>query len=213
MAAQRTKKKKLTRNLILLGLLALALYNSVYFKSLDEVTKAKTEQGFDSASAANNLMDLELASIETLDATALFTELDSDLMTTLEQKGKKLGISKEYYFMLEGDAKVLDILEENILVQLADSDKQLLIATDFIFGNAVRDATGKFDIGDYQNTMDFNNISIELNKIVREKVLPPFTERVQIGDSIHFKGAVKVNSKKPNLNEVRVIPLTLTINS
>ena len=48
------------------------------------------------------------------------------------------------------------------------------IATEFIFGNAVRDATGLININEFKNTMDFNNVSAELNRIIREKVLPQF---------------------------------------
>ncbi|WP_170863107.1 DUF2291 family protein [Pseudozobellia thermophila] len=201
------------KNFALIGVLAIALYNSVYFKPLDEVVSARNSLDFDPALVARNFVDKGLSEVGTTHVSELLAQLKTDLEATLEEKGNKLGIGKDYYFMVEGKAQVLDILEEEVVVGLdnAAADK-IYIATDFIFGNAIREASGVFDIGDYQNTMDFNNISIELNNIVREEVIPPFLKNIKQGDHVYFKGAVKVNKKNPNLDRMRVVPLVLKIN-
>ena len=65
------------------------------------------------------------------------------------------------------------------------------LATEFIYGNAIRDASGLVDVKDFPNTMDLNNISEELNKMVRKTVLPPFKTAVKKGDKIIVTGAMK----------------------
>jgi len=59
--------------------------------------------------------------------------------------------------------------------------------------------------------MDYNNISVELNNIVRETIVPSFLKKVKEGDTIYFKGATNINIKSPNLNDLKVIPLILDI--
>ncbi len=66
------------------------------------------------------------------------------------------------------------------------------LATEFIYGNAIRDASGLVDVKDFPNTMDLNNISEELNKMVRKTVLPPFKTAVKKGDKIIVTGAIEI---------------------
>ena len=68
------------------------------------------------------------------------------------------------------------INEDEIVLQIAHADSLLIarLATEFVYGNAIRDASGLVDIKDFTNTMDLNSISEELNKTVRATVLPSF---------------------------------------
>ncbi|PKA98579.1 putative lipoprotein DUF2291 [Flavobacteriaceae bacterium MAR_2009_75] len=213
MKGRPSKAKKLIKNVVLLVLLAIALYNSVYFRPLDEVVRSQSDLSFDPALAVAEFMNEGMGQIQVTNASDLISRLESDLDLTLEEQGKKLGISKNFYFMVEDDARVISVLDEAVLVGLGDgSGREIRIATDFIFGNAIREASGMFDIGDYQNTMDFNNISIELNNRVRDEIIPPFLKSIKEGDQIYFKGAIKINQKEPALDELRVVPLVLKIN-
>jgi predicted lipoprotein len=95
-----------------------------------------------------------------------------------------------------------------------DSSKQnITIATEYIFGNAVRDATGMININEFNNTMDFNNVSAEINKIIREKVLPSFKANIQNGDRIEFVGAIELNKEHLDLSNIEVIPVRVTVMS
>jgi predicted lipoprotein len=46
----------------------------------------------------------------------------------------------------------------------------LEIDTKFIFGNAIRDASGLVKLTDFKTTAEFNKISESLNTIIREKL-------------------------------------------
>ena len=85
------------------------------------------------------------------------------------------------------------------------------IATEFVFGNAIRDASGQIDINEFKNTMDFNNVSAEINKIVRAEVLPPFKKNIKKGDTVQFAGAIELNREHLNISDIEVIPVQLKI--
>ena len=85
------------------------------------------------------------------------------------------------------------------------------IATEYIFGNAVRDASGAIDINTFSNSMDFNNVSAEINRIIREKVIPPFRCKVKKGDRVEFTGAIELNQEHLKLDRIEVIPVSLKI--
>lgn len=86
-----------------------------------------------------------------------------------------------------------------------------MIATEFIFGNAVRDATGFISVDEFVNTMDFNNVSAEINRIIRKEVLPGLKSGVTPGDVIEFTGAIELNRETYDLNTIEVVPVRATI--
>ena len=60
--------------------------------------------------------------------------------------------------------------------------------------------------------MDFNNVSAELNKIIREKVLPPFKQQAKKGNRIEFTGAIELNKEHLDLTKIEVIPVRIMNN-
>jgi hypothetical protein len=59
--------------------------------------------------------------------------------------------------------------------------------------------------------MDFNNVSAEINKIVRTEVLPSFKEKGKVGDSVIFSGAIELNQAHLNLDHIEVAPISLKL--
>jgi predicted lipoprotein len=59
--------------------------------------------------------------------------------------------------------------------------------------------------------MDFNNISAEINKIIRKEVIPSFKHRVKMGETVEFIGAVEFNQKHLNLSKIEIIPISLKL--
>lgn len=198
--------------LIIAFIAIVCVYNSIYFEELDTIKKAQTDAAFDAKNYASAFFKSDIETLSSTDAAAFLQNINTDLKGYSEANGNKLGISNDYYFIIDGNAIVRSIEEEYVVVELSKDQQKLKIATDFIFGNAIREGTQMANIGDYQNTMDYNSISVELNAIVRETVVPPFIQKVQELDDIYFKGAVKVNTKKQKIENLRVIPMILKIN-
>lgn len=205
---------KILKYSIVVAIIGVSIYNSIYIESITERNKEKQSTTFNAKVFAENFITNQVRTFPAIQASDFLTGISSDLKTYCQKKGKVLGISNYYNFIIEGNATVTAINEEYVLVTLInDKTQKIKIATDFIFGNSIRDASHVADIGEFQNTMDFNNISIELNNIVREKVIPSFKDKIKEGSQLYFKGAIKINLKSPDFESFKMIPLIIKPNN
>lgn len=190
-------------------------YNSVYFKKLDEVKAVKAAATFDASKYAQTFWNNKLLPNinRAIDLNQLTTMLSTDTTKTFETYSHALGIGNLRYFLVKGKGEITLINDDDIVVSLLGDTTTYIrtIATEYVFGNAVRDATGLIDINEFSNTMDFNNVSAELNKIIREKVLPPFKSAVKKGNTIEFVGAIELNKEHLNLQKIEVVPIEIKI--
>lgn len=204
---------KIVKYSITIILVVFLAYHSVYFKKLDEVQASSTD--FKARSYARNYFDSKLlpASNNAVDINQLITLIRTDRNGTFDKYAHALGIGNIRYFLVKGEGEVTAINENDISITVnTDTTKNVyLLATEFVFGNALRDASGKININEFSNTMDFNNVSSEINKIVRTEILPPFRSKVKQGDVVQFAGAIELNQVHLNLNEIEVIPVQLKI--
>ena len=196
-------------------MIAFVAYNSVYFKKLDEV-KAGTAS-FKASKYAADFWEKKLtpALTKSIEIGQLLSLLKAEREKAFAEHSHALGIGNIKYFLVKGIGKVEAVEENQVLVAIesAFQKPEIRLATEYVFGNAVRDASGTIDINEFANSMDFNNVSAEINKIIREKVIPPFKSKVKKGDSIEFTGAIELNKEHLNLNNLEVIPITLKINT
>ncbi|HRI20039.1 MAG TPA: DUF2291 domain-containing protein, partial [Panacibacter sp.] len=142
-------------------------YNSVYFKKLDEVKAVKAAATFDASKYAQTFWNNKLLPNinRAIDLNQLTTMLSTDTTKTFETYSHALGIGNLRYFLVKGKGEITLINDDDIVVSLLGDTTTYIrtIATEYVFGNAVRDATGLIDINEFSNTMDFNNVSAELN--------------------------------------------------
>ncbi|GHB84600.1 DUF2291 domain-containing protein [Persicitalea jodogahamensis] len=204
---------KLWQKGVLGVLILLVAYNSVYFKKLDEV-KATTA-GFDGAAYATTFWSEKLtpAMEKGVDLSALLQQLQTNPDQAFATHSHALGIGNIKYFPVKGVATVKNVRENEVQVALdaQPAGTELTIATEYIFGNAVRDASGQIDINAFTNTMDFNTVSAELNNIIRTQVIPPFKGQVKTGDRVEFTGAIELNQKYLNFSSIEIIPVSLSV--
>jgi len=204
---------KAIKYIIIVFIVAFIAYNSVYFKKLDEVKASLSQKEFNAPQYAaafwNNKLIPNLD--KAIDLTKLKTMLSSDPAKTFDVYSHALGIGNLRYFLISGKGRIESVNENDVTVMLqADSSKKAVtLATEYIFGNAVRDASGLININEFTNTMDFNNVSAEINKIIREKVLPSFKQSVKKGDVVEFTGAIELNKEHLDLSHVEVVPVQI----
>src|SRR5215471_21076164 len=204
---------KATKYIIIVVVIAVVAYNSVYFKKLDEVKASKAASEFNAAQYAQTFWNTKLIPNlnKAIDITKLSTKLSTDAAKTFNNYSHALGIGNLRYFLVSGKGTITSINEDDISV-LPDSSKQsIAIATEYVFGNAVRDATGLININEFNNTMDFNNVSAEINKIIREKVLLSFKSNAKKGNKIKFVGAIELNKEHLDLSHVEIVPIEIKI--
>lgn len=190
----------------------LVIYFSIDIQKLDEYKASNKVEIFDAETYADNVWENELpkASKSAVEVTELMDQLEKNPDSVYAQHGKKLGISLTWYFLVKGEGTIRSIGEEALVIQL-NNGKQIRLATSFIFGNAVREGSGVVNIDDFINMTDFNNVSVALNKKVKEDVIPNLRQGLKSGESIEFVGAVEINEESPDLDKIRVIPISVKL--
>jgi predicted lipoprotein len=206
--------KRIIKNIILLVILFLVGYNSIYFKKLDEVKSAAVTQKFDAVKYARNYYNRLLPTLDkSIEVNSLLSQINTDKAKAFDAYSHALGIGNIKYFLVKGQGLVMDVNEDNISlsVKADSSNKTVQIATEYVFGNAIRDASGLIDINEFKSTMDFNNVSAEVNKIIRSEVLPAFKSKVKKGDMISFIGAIELNKEHLDIEHIELMPIVLKI--
>jgi predicted lipoprotein len=205
--------KQPIRCAVLVVLIATVVYNSIYFKRLDEVKSGKTV--FNAAKYADKFWTSKLvpATSKAIEIGELTTLLKTQKDKAFAYYSHALGIGNIKFFLVKGRGNVESVGENQVMVKVESAFEQpeLNIATEYIFGNAVRDASGSIDINEFSNSMDFNNVSAEINKIIREKVVPEFKAKVKKGDIVEFSGAIELNQEHLDLRKIEVIPVSCKI--
>ncbi len=200
--------------LLLIVVIGLVAYKSVYVKKLTGM-KVTTDKKFNAVAFSKKLWEEELPT-KLGNAVELGTFIKATQANPAEAFSKytnALGIGNYRYALIKAEGFVTDINEDDITLQvkLDDSLVTAKLATEFIYGNAIRDASGLVDVKDFPNTMDLNNISEELNKMVRTTVLPTFKSAVKKDDKIIVTGAIEIHKEHIKWNELEIIPVQLQI--
>ena len=197
-----------------IGILAIVavVYFSLNIQKLDEYNAANVSTKFDATEFARQFWENQLADcINTApEANVVVQQLEQNPEVAFEKYAHKLGISKTYYLILKGSGVIESVDEEFLLVRI-DENTQIQVATDFIFGNAIRDGSGKVDINQFVNMTDFNNVSVALNKLAKEKVVARLKKSAKEGMRLEFTGAAELNENNIDVNNIRVIPVTAKI--
>jgi len=203
--------KKEIKFLIGLVVVGMTIYNSIYFRPLDEKLAEEKEVVFDAKRFVDRIwqQDLLMAYDSATDITILLDRLKRDPRLTFEREAQALGIGNIGYFKVKGEGSVLSVNENNVLLQVGNQTVE--IETEFIFGNVVRAASGLIQINDYDETSDFNRISESINDKIRSEVIPDFRARVQKGNNIQFKGALELNKAHLSLHQPEVIPVAIQL--
>ncbi|RAI89928.1 DUF2291 domain-containing protein [Algoriphagus yeomjeoni] len=198
-----------------IGVVALALvgYNSIYIQPLDQKLAENQQTVFNAKAYVDGIWNQDLAKAyqDCSDISQLIDSFNQDVNSTFEKNSHALGIGNIGYFRVKGEGIVSAVNENNVLLQVGSS--RIEIETEFIFGNALRDASGLVKINDYEDTADFNSISEAMNDRIRQEVIPSFRSKVKEGDSVKFEGAIELNKVHLNLDQLEVIPFTLQISS
>jgi predicted lipoprotein len=190
--------------LIFIGVIA---YNSVYFRKLDEVKKGTGKDSFDAKAYSKDFYQNQLLknADKALEINDLISKISNNPEASFKEYGHALGIGNIGYFLVKAKGKITKINENTVEIDV--SGKKYIIATEFIFGNAVRDAAGIIQMTTFENTMDFNNVSAALNEIIRKEVVPNFKKNAVVGKEIDLVGALELNQKHLKLSEVEIVPI------
>lgn len=199
---------------LLLAVVLLAGFNAVYFKRLSTM-KNDAGKKFDAVVYTNTLWKDRLpARLEAAIAlTALIDSVNARPEEALAKYSNAMSIGNYRYCIVKAEGIVTGVHPDDVSLQLESGDFSLgaTLATEYIYGNAVRDASALVDIKDFSGNMDMNNISEELNRKVRSEVLPAFRSQVKKGDHVAVTGAIELNKAHIRFNGIEIIPVRIKI--
>lgn len=190
--------KKVYKYIIVAVIITVAAYFSISFENLEEVKEQQRRVSFNAAEYARDFWDNRLNDCfgKAVDAEALIDLFNTNMTKAIEEYGRAPGVSRVYAYLLKGDGKILTIGEDFFDISFKEPWTKpdiRMVTGNYIPGNAVRDASGLIDVSDFSDTMKFNEIGSEINKIVVKEVIKPFLDKnLKSGDTVSFIGATKV---------------------
>jgi predicted lipoprotein len=194
-----------------MGLLA---YKSVYFEKLS-TRKATALNEFDATGFSKKLWDEKMrAKIDSaVQLSTLVDAITKEGETAISKYTNALAIGNYRYALVKLDATVVEVKEDEVILTTVHNDSLLTVnlATEFIYGNAVRDASGLVQVKDFPNTNDLNGISEALNKIIRSSVLPSFKTSVKNVDRINLVAAIELNKEHILWQGIELLPVRIQI--
>lgn len=193
--------------LILLG------YNSIYIQKLSNVKKTASDK-FNAAAFAEKMWTEKLpAKLDSaIDISTLRTLVKTNAEGAFNKYTHALDIGNYRYALIKGEATVVAVNEDNVIITImAEQPFEASLTTEFVYGNTLRDASGLIDLRDFPNTSDLNNISKELNEIIRQKVVPSFKPHLKPGVKIDFVGAIELNKAHIHFKGLEIVPVRIKI--
>lgn len=189
------------KTLLYIGIALVALWFSFYTENLTEKTKREEMKELKPDQLVSALMK---DSLQTLSQHAIsIQELKEGYADEAFAKkhGRVLGIGSPTFYVIKGTSEQVKI-EDDEIHTIVDGI-QLTIPLKYIFGNTAREASGWFNIDDFQNTMDFNAVSAAINAYITQQV-----KSFKADEHVEYIGAVAVRNGE-KLQELTLIPYQL----
>lgn len=212
--------KKVCKYSLAAAILVFLLSQSVYFEDLEAVREQRSKEAFNAAQYARDFWLNRLPDVldEAVDGKELIELFKTDMAQAVERYGKAPGVSRVYAYLLRGQGTILATDGDGLKMSLDErrSDPDVVIETGlYIPGNAVRDASGLVDVSNFSDTMKFNEIGSEINKVIVKEVIRPFlAAKPVVGGTVKFLGAAQVAQdafEGGALQSVRVVPIRLEL--
>ena len=203
------QRKAIKYSALFIAIIILVLL-SLDITRLDSERRRPVSEVFDVEQYVADLWNNQLPAVfsDAAELSYLSRLLREDAGTAFDNYSRKLGISNTYYFYVSGKGTVTDIDGTTVHVNVEGSIP-VELETVYVFGNAIRDGSGLVDIDEFLNMMDFNMVSVYLNRKAKSEVIDPFRREVQPGDVVFFTGATEINRAEGVPERLNVIPVQI----
>src|SRR5690606_2760440 len=201
------------KNAIRFAAVGVVIFLSVRIEPLE--SRLQREKVFDVEAYVNGLLHDSLAApIATApEICALLGRLSSATDAEWASLGRQTAIGSRYCFLVRGTGIVERVEADAVVLRLTDSGRScdVRVATEYVFGNEIRDATGMVRLEDFDDLTTFNQVSEFINERIRTQVLPPFVNEVRSHDTVDVVGACCINKRLMGVEDVELVPLKLNI--
>ncbi len=207
--------KKLLKYIVLIVVAGLLVYNSVYIKKSTGTNGAAANTTLDPAQFAQQFWATTFTDYmdSAVEINSFMQLLKEDPDKAFKAFSKTQGIGNASYFLVQGKGVITTINENEVVVAAKSGSGTITIKlnTGIYFGNAIRDVTGKISMGDFANTMEYNNVSTELNKIVQTQIVMPFKTKAVKGAAVYFVGCVEIGQDQMTPDHTEILPVKINI--
>ncbi len=177
--------------------------------------KANTNANFNATEFAEKFWNERLnpALPRAHDAKTVLDAIDGDFQAAREKYGRTVGISNSYYVFVQGTGRIVNVDSRGVGLAIRDGSvgPDVVLPAGMIFGNTVRDATGLLDMDRFSNSQHFNDLSIELNRLVETRILPGLRDRAEVGKKLRFVGCAEVPRDAKRRKPLKVVPVSVEI--
>lgn len=185
-------------------------YNLVYFRKLSEMQG--TAKSFNADAFVDEIWKNKLGEklAQAVQLTDLINAIQNEKESAWTKYTNALAIGNYRYALVKFKANVVEVNEDDLLIQTnhADSLLTLKMTTEFIYGNAVRDASGLVDVKDFPITSELNAISESFNARIKRETIGPLKQNVKKGDVFEVVGAIELNKEHLAWHGLEIIPVT-----
>jgi len=201
--------KKILKLLLAVILVVVALWFSIYTEPLSQRQAREALKQYNPEQLVEHHWQHSLPQLATdaLPFQQFIQQLQADPEALCRQSGHLLGIGSNVYYVITGRADSVIFADNEFRFELEGIPCH--IPAKYIFGNVARDASGWFDLGDFQNTMDFNSVSACINQRIREQVVGPLLADAQSISRCHFCAAVEVKPGQRSVDNLVLYPYIL----
>lgn len=199
---------------LLVAVIALLGYKTVYFEKLS-TRKNNTAAEFDAVTFSKKMWKEKMpAKMDSaIQLIALMDAITKDSDAAINKYTNAMAIGNYRYALVKMEGIVMDVKEDEVLLTVKHNDSLLTVnlATEFVYGNAVRDASALVQVKDFPNTNNLSSISEELNKIIRSSILPSFKTAVKKGSIVEVVAAIEINKEHIHWQGIELLPVRLQV--
>ncbi|MCH5597801.1 DUF2291 domain-containing protein [Niabella ginsengisoli] len=174
--------------------------------------QASKGEKFDAAAYVRSIWNDQLQKKldSAIDISILRQSLQSGSDKAFDENTHALAIGNYRYALVKGIAVVDKVNQDDVTILIESQPNfKATLATEFVYGNALRDASGLIDLKAFPNTNDLNAVSEELNRMVRNKVVPSIKPLLKVGSKIEFTGAIELNKEHVRFDNIEIIPVRI----
>jgi hypothetical protein len=200
-ATAAAKRDRLVRYLAWLAVAAcvLTIWPPFHFHRLPNSTMDQTESGatLQARRIADNYWSGTLAAgaAGAFDIRTLVEQLQTD-PAAVQQHGHTADYGGSPYYLLQGTGRVTSIDSAGLWLDVgAPGAMKVLLQVGPIFGNALRDSTGKLPMNDLGFTQ-FNAVSEELDRLSESEGQAGLRGGVRVGALLHILAAGEVDDSR-----------------
>lgn len=184
-----------------------AIWGSFYTENLTERQKREQMSKYNPEQLVEAIMKDSIGTLqeEAISIKELAEGIASGHESFASRHGRTLGIGSPIFYVIKGECENVRLVDGEE-IQGVTEGITFTIPLKYIFGNIARDASGWFNIDNFQNTMDFNAVSAAMNAYIGKEVKE---FRLIPEQPIRFVCATAVPADAQEISSITLIPYLL----